>query len=71
MAHEPPTDDDELGAGAAAALLGVHKSTLSRYATQGHLTYRELPGGYRRYSRKQILELKARGTHTPESEQPS
>lgn len=41
----------------AAALLGVHRDTLTEYVERGHLTCRRLPSGHRRYSRSEIERL--------------
>ncbi len=39
-----------LGLGAAAAWMGVHRSTLRRWADRGEIPVMRTPGGHRRFS---------------------
>jgi len=51
-----------LSPGDAARMLGVHPSTLSRWAKQGKIRCVVLPSGHRKYPLSEILRIKgARG----------
>ncbi len=54
---EPPT---YLSLSAASQLLGVHSSTLRRWADEGAVPVYITPGGHRRFARADILALAAR-----------
>ncbi|WP_298407147.1 helix-turn-helix domain-containing protein [uncultured Chloroflexus sp.] len=54
---EPPT---YLSLSAASQLLGVHASTLRRWADEGAVPVYITPGGHRRFARADILALAAR-----------
>lgn len=52
--------------GEAAALLGVHPTTLRHWADQGDLPSQRTPGGHRRFQRRAVEQWLARGsTHAP------
>ena len=53
--HEP--DEDWIGLGEAARLLGVTANTLRRWTDRGHLPSFTTPGGHRRYPRAAIEAL--------------
>lgn len=51
------TDDQPpelLGAGPAAARLGIDKATLKRWGDQGWIAFTRLPSGYRKYHPKDL-----------------
>ena len=63
-------DDPELTPRQAARLLGIHVSTLGRYARAGQVRFTTLPGGHRRYRRSE-LEADVRTIPTePEQDTP-
>lgn len=47
-----------LTAGAASRLSGLHRSTLKRYAAQGHIRGHRLPGGHWRFHARDIQGLR-------------
>jgi excisionase family DNA binding protein len=51
------SDDDLMSTGEAALLLGVHRTTVARYITEGRLPARRLPGGQFRVRREDVLKL--------------
>lgn len=66
-----------LSLGEASALLGVHASTLRRWADSGRVPCQRTPGGHRRFSRQNLMPLLNGGSTTteeaptaPASEQP-
>ena len=52
-----------LRVGQAAAKLGVHPQTLRRWEKEGKLTPVKTPGGQRRYTEKEVLDLVAANDH--------
>ena len=48
--------DQWLSLGDASALLGVHASTLRRWADSGRVPCQRTPGGHRRFNRPQLLQ---------------
>jgi len=48
--------DQWLSLGDASALLGVHASTLRRWADGGRVPCQRTPGGHRRFNRQQLLD---------------
>lgn len=60
-------NQDWLSLGEAAELLGVHPSTVRRWADEGHLPVRRTAGGHRRFLRTEIeLWSAARRAEKPE-----
>lgn len=57
--------DDQLTNAAAAALLGVTPATLKRWANSGRLVSQRTVGGHRRFSRVDVLALRARLAGAP------
>lgn len=49
--------DQWLSLSEASALLGVHASTLRRWADDGRVPCQRTPGGHRRFNRRTLLEL--------------
>ena len=53
---------DWISLGEAAAILGVHPTTLRHWADQGDLPSQRTPGGHRRFQRRLVESWLARGT---------
>ena len=51
-------EDEMLTTSQAARVLGVHPQTLRGYESAGRITASRLPGGYRRFSRRDVEELR-------------
>lgn len=65
------TDEPELSARDAARVIGVHVSTLGRYARAGQVRFRTLPSGQRRYRRSELeADLETAHTEDPDENQP-
>lgn len=47
-------EETDLRAGQAARLIGIHVTTLGRYARKGQVRFRTLPSGERRYRRSEL-----------------
>lgn len=63
-------DDPDLTPSQAARLLGIHVTTLGRYARTGQIRFTTLPSGHRRYRRSE-LEADLTTDHTkPEQDTP-
>lgn len=56
---------DWISLGEAAAILGVHPTTLRHWADQGDLPSQRTPGGHRRFQRRVIEQWLARGSTPP------
>lgn len=70
--------DRWLSLGEASAVLGVHRSTLRRWADEGRIACQRTVGGHRRFDRALLLrsvaeqgETGAGSTHHPDPTQPS
>lgn len=57
LQSEPQAEEDWLGLGEAARLLGVTANTLRRWTDRGHLPSFTTPGGHRRFPRAAIEAL--------------
>lgn len=58
--------DQWLSLSEASALLGVHASTLRRWADDGRVPCQRTPGGHRRFNRRSLLELLERPSSEPD-----
>jgi excisionase family DNA binding protein len=56
------TDDTYLSLSAASKLLGVHSTTLRRWADAGSIPVYVTPGGHRRFARRDVEALASRHT---------
>lgn len=52
-----PEEDEWISPTAARRLTGLHQKKLASWANEGILTTRPTPGGMRRYSKRQLLEI--------------
>ncbi len=55
--YDEPTPDQWLSLSEASALLGVHASTLRRWADSGRVPCQRTPGGHRRFNRRKLLQM--------------
>ena len=58
MMAKPLEEKELINSAKAAALLGVHPSTIVRWAELGQLRCFKTVGGHRRYRRSEVLKLK-------------
>lgn len=56
---------DWISLGEAAAMLGVHPTTLRHWADQGDLPSQRTPGGHRRFQRRVVEQWLSRGSAQP------
>ncbi|GAA4898968.1 helix-turn-helix domain-containing protein [Streptomonospora salina] len=61
---DPPELAEHLTAAETADLLAAHRTTIARWAREGHIRYIHTPDGYRRYLRADI-EAIINGRPTP------
>ena len=57
--------NDWISLGEAAAILGVHPTTLRHWADQGELPSQRTPGGHRRFQRRVVEQWLSRGQAAP------
>jgi excisionase family DNA binding protein len=55
--YEEPMPDQWLSLSEASTLLGVHASTLRRWADSGRVPCQRTPGGHRRFNRRKLLQM--------------
>ena len=55
--YDEPMPDQWLSLSEASALLGVHASTLRRWADSGRVPCQRTPGGHRRFNRRKLVQM--------------
>ncbi len=55
--YEEPIPDQWLSLSEASAILGVHASTLRRWADSGRVPCQRTPGGHRRFNRRKLMQM--------------
>jgi excisionase family DNA binding protein len=55
--YDKITPDQWLSLSEASAVLGVHASTLRRWADSGRVPCQRTPGGHRRFNRRKLLQM--------------
>jgi excisionase family DNA binding protein len=55
--YDEPYPDRWLSLSEASALLGVHASTLRRWADSGRVPCQRTPGGHRRFNRRKLMQI--------------
>lgn len=56
--HAEESSEDRIDIGAAARILGVHTQTVRYWESKGWITATRTPGGYRRFRRGDVIELR-------------